>query len=171
MNKEHILFLGGSGASGIAFIDHYLTLPVQSHPYLTIYGRSTTKLLPAIKTSPPSDKARIVTGQLGSTLDLAKALTPSNGFPKITTAIFVLGSYPTLKPFFTRFFSSSHPTPIADAFESTIVPSLKQHGVRRLMSFPRPWAFSPTASSEPWRGALTSAESCPRFLYRKELPR
>jgi hypothetical protein len=140
-DKEHILLLGASGVSGIIFINHYLTLPASSRPYLTIYGRSAKKLPSTLKDHEAPARVRIITGELADASKFATALIVSAPFPPITTAISLLGAYMSLMPVVARFFATQQ-TPIADAFESTIMPLLRQNHVNRILSLSTPLAWN-----------------------------
>lgn len=157
MDREHILLLGGTGISGVAFLNHCLILSAPSRPYLTLYVRSAAKLPSSVKTSPPPAKIRTVIGELDSPSHFANALAEFDDFPPVTTVISLLGAYVTLSPIFTRFFYAQ-PTPIADAFESNIMPQLKKHRVKRLLSLSTSTAIKSDLERRtmPWRPYLFS---------------
>ena len=157
MEREHILLLGGTGVSGVVFLNHCLSLSASSRPYLTIYVRSTAKLPSSVKMSPMPAKVRVVVGELDSSSQFAKALVGSDGFHSVTTAISLLGAYVALSPIFTRFFYAQ-PTPIADTFESNIMPQLKKHRVKRLLSLSTSTAIKSDLERRtmPWRPYLFS---------------
>ena len=143
---QHILLLGASGLSGLAFIREHLALPdISSKPYLTLYTRSSgrlklTSLLPTARTSDtPASKIRIIEGDLSDAATVRNAFSADGrtGFPKVTAVISLLGAYPSLYHFLTR----TTPTPIANAFKSTIIPAMREVGVRRVLVLSTPTAF------------------------------
>ncbi|KAJ9602513.1 hypothetical protein H2200_013056 [Cladophialophora chaetospira] len=137
MEKEHLLLLGATGLTGLAFIDLYLSHTTSTRPYLTLYVRSIDKLPSSIST-PPAAKVRIVTGSLELASQFACATEcAAEGFPPVTTVIISIGSYLSVSPIVTRFLWTQ-PTPLTEAFSSTIVPQLKRAGVKRIMTLSTP---------------------------------
>lgn len=133
---EHILLLGASGLSGLAFIRQHLELTDDSQkPYLTLYARASgrsklTGILPTAKTSTSPDKhIRVIQGELDDKESVKAALSEDVSFPKVTVVISVLGTYPSFWHFLTR----TKPTPIGDALRNMIVPAMQELNVRRIM--------------------------------------
>ena len=139
---QHILLLGASGVSGLAFIQEHLSLADSdpSKPYVTLYVRALgrSKLTPilalATSTHTPANKIRIVEGGLTNANAIRTALSPDDAFPKVTVVISVLGSYPSLYYFFTR----TKPTPIADAIRDTVIPTMREVGIKRILVLSTP---------------------------------
>lgn len=142
---EHILLLGASGLSGLAFIQEYLDISSDedSRPYLTLYvrgsGRSKlTPVLPSATTNDrPATKIRIVEGGLTDKQAVRAALSADESFPKVTIVTSVLGAYPTLYHFITR----TTPTPIANAINKVIVPAMLELDIKRILVLSTPGAF------------------------------
>lgn len=131
LQREHLLILGATGATGVIFVSHVLSLDNSTGPMLTLYVRpSAQHKLPGAAHGHP--RVRIVEGALTNRAKLVEALSPSSdsSFPKATAVISLLGAYPSLYYLLTR----QTPTPIADAFEFTILPVMKEVGVRRILA-------------------------------------
>lgn len=149
MTRRHILLLGATGLSGVEFIK--LALKQPDPPLLTLLVRKGSQSkLPAEALDHGS--VRIVEGALNDTSTINKAISaPSDRSdqPSVTIVISFLGAYIALKPIITR--DKSHP--IAEAFESTILPAMKSHGVSRIIVLSTPAAcHSPAeAKSIPWK--------------------
>lgn len=135
MTKEHLLLLGGSGETGIVFINLILSLG-SSAPLVTLYLRASgrSKLPAAVK---DSSNIRIVEGGLTDRAALKTALSADGSFPQVTTVISFLGAYVSFWYFVTR----QTPHPIADAFNSTILPTMREVGVRRILALSTPNGF------------------------------
>lgn len=145
-SPQHILILGASGATGLPFIKHHLSLSDTdpSKPYLTIYIRSSgrAKLQPVLgSTTASSDlaahKIRIVEGSLTDAEKVRIALSADAQFPKVTAVISLLGAYLSTYYFFTR----GTPTPISDALKSTIIPEMLGLGISRILVLSTPSGF------------------------------
>lgn len=144
-DSQHILLLGASGLSGLAFIQECLDTSSggDSKPYLTLFvrgsGRSKlTPVLPSATTNNnPATKIRIIEGGLTDKQAVRAALSADDSFPKVTIVISVLGAYPTLYHFITR----TTPTPITEALNNTIVPAMLDLDVRRILVLSTPGAF------------------------------
>ncbi len=133
---EHVLLLGASGATGLVLIKYHLSFPESSKkPYLTLYVRpsSISKLLPVLSesntSSTPAPKIRIAKGGLDDKSALTQALSANSSFPRVTTVISLLGAYFSLYHFLTR----TTPTPITMAFNTTIVPTLTNLHIPRIL--------------------------------------
>lgn len=134
MSEEHVLLLGASGETGIVFLNHYLTLT--NAPLLTLYIRASGRAkLP--KTVADSPNIRIFEGGLTDRQAFEKALSAGGPFPQVTTVLSFLGAYISLWYFITR----QKPTPIADAFHSTILPTMREVGVKRILALSTPGGF------------------------------
>ncbi|KIW12506.1 hypothetical protein PV08_09783 [Exophiala spinifera] len=152
MENEHILVLGATGASGVAFIEAVEELTRK--PKLTLYVRPGSRSkLPACAFNPPT---RIIEGQLDDKQAMQKAMStsasgesPSFQFPPVSVVVSFLGSYVSLKAVFTR--DKSHP--IADAFSTTIIPAMKASRVPRILALSTPSALSHDVErkSIPWK--------------------
>ncbi|RVX73269.1 hypothetical protein B0A52_02911 [Exophiala mesophila] len=148
MTQRHILLLGGTGLSGIEFIKHALKQPTP--PLLTLLVRKGSKSkLPTEALEHGSVK--IVEGALDdiATLNQALAVPEDTNQPSVTVVISFLGAYMALKPIITR--DKSHP--IANAFESTILPAMKSNGVSRIIALSTPTGCysSAEAKSITWK--------------------
>ena len=133
---QHILLLGASGVSGLAFIREHLSISDSepTKPYLTLYVRAsgrtklTSILASATSDDHPASKIRIVEGGLTDENAIRTALSADATFPKVTAVISVLGAYMSLYHFLTR----TKPTPLTDAMNNTIVPAMRELGVKRV---------------------------------------
>lgn len=148
---QHILLLGASGVSGLAFIQYQLSLTDTdpTKPYLTLYirGSGRSKLTPVLPSSTtndnPAPRIRIIEGSLTDKAAIGRALSPSSApntatsFPKVTAVISVLGAYMSLYYFITR----QKPTPISDALTSTIIPAMLDQHITRILVLSTPTAF------------------------------
>ena len=132
MPKQHILLLGGSGETGIVFINQVIALG-SAAPLVTLYLRASgrSKLPAAVN---DSSNIRIVEGGLTDRTALKTALTADGSFPQVTAVISFLGAYMSLWYFLTR----QTPHPIADAFNSTILPTMHEVGVKRILALSTP---------------------------------
>ena len=148
MDQQHILVLGATGASGVAFIEAVLELSQQ--PYVTLFVRpgSRSKLPGSVN---GRARIRIVEGALANTQALKIALSASDdaSFPAATTVVSFLGAYLSVKAIFTR--DQSHP--IADALRIAVLPTMKSCNVPRIMVLSTPTAFlhSSESKSMPWK--------------------
>lgn len=136
MVRKHILLLGATGLSGIEFIK--LVLEQTDPPFLTLFVRAGSKSkLPA--TSQNVENIRTVEGALNDISAVKKALSPSTDgtFPTVTDVISFLGAYITLGPIFTR----DKSRPIANAFESAVLPAMKEQNVTRILALSTPSAL------------------------------
>ena len=151
MENQHILLLGATGASGLAFID--AALEKTQMPKLTLYVRPGSKAkLPASATNNPNPAMRIVQGQLDDVRALREALSGSStdpAFPPVTTVVSFLGAYLSFKAVFTR--DQSHP--IADALQSAVLPAVKTYNISRILVLSTPTAFCHASESKnmPWK--------------------
>ncbi|KIX03361.1 uncharacterized protein Z518_06913 [Rhinocladiella mackenziei CBS 650.93] len=148
MEQHHILLLGATGGSGLAFIDAVLELPQK--PALTLYVRASSKSkIPASATGKAG--IRMVEGELNDGQALRIALSASNdpSFSPVSAVISFLGAYLSLQAVFTR--DKSHP--IADALANSILPTMKSCGVSRILALSTPTAFCLPAErkSMPWK--------------------
>jgi hypothetical protein len=160
MENEHILLLGATGASGLAFIDAVLGTTTTRMPKLTLYIRPGSKSkLPASAMSNVGN-IRIVEGHLDDVQALREALSassstnPGSSFQPVTTVISFLGAYLSLKAIFTR--DKSHP--IADAFQSAVLPAIiktcnPNPSPPRILVLSTPTAFcySSERKAMPWK--------------------
>lgn len=170
MDKQHILVLGATGASGLALIDSVLT--AEEKPKLTLYMRpgsrgKLSKWPSIVEGTEPG--IRVVEGELTDAEALTRALsqsqhtssssgTSSSSFPRVTTVLSFLGAYATLRSFVLRD-TTTHP--IADAFRSTILPTMRRQGVSRILVLSTPTAFKAgdgvaEARDMPWKWWLIS---------------
>lgn len=139
---QHILLLGASGVSGLAFIQEHLSVTDSdpTKPYLTLYvresGRSKLKAVLASATSNvnPASKIRIVVGELTNKDAIRTAMSTDGTFPKVTVVISVLGAYMSLYHFFAR----TKTTPIADALNSTVIPAMHEMDIKRIFVLSTP---------------------------------
>lgn len=152
MEQQHILLLGATGASGVVFLN--AVLQMSQKPRLTVYVRpGSTSKLPASAIN--ESGIRVVEGELDNVQALTRALSASpssagtDPFPPVTTVISFLGAYISVKPIFTR--DKSHP--IADAFRTAILPTMKLFNVSRVLVLSTPTAFHypEEAKSMPWK--------------------
>jgi hypothetical protein len=127
LTKEHILLLGGTGATGLVFLNHISTLPPASRPQVTAYVRNRSKLPAEVQNNA---SVHIVEGAL----DDAKALTTA--MKGVTTIISFLGAYVSLYHAITR----TTPTPIADSFPA-IFDAMRANAVKRIIVLSTPSAF------------------------------
>lgn len=146
---EHILLLGASGATGLTFIKHQLSLPDSSlKPYLTLYIRSAARTKLASVLPVPTEqssestvlathKIRIVEGSLTDSDKVVTALSSSGTFPLVTAVISLLGAY--ISPYY--FITRSKPTPITDALTSVFLPAMSNLGINRILVLSTPSAF------------------------------
>lgn len=142
---EHILLLGASGISGLAFIQQHLEMADDDKkPYLTLYIRPSGRaklatVLPAVKTSSdkPAFKIRVVQGALDDKDAIKTALSSDSSFPKVSVVISLLGAYVSLWHFLTR----TTPTPIGDAIKNVVVPGMRELNITRIMVLSTPTAF------------------------------
>ncbi|KAI1629277.1 hypothetical protein EDD37DRAFT_44059 [Exophiala viscosa] len=136
MDRQHILLLGATGASGLAFLD--VISELAQKPKLTLYVRpSSATKLPPWTTS--NSGIRVMEGSLENKEALRTAFSPSEdkSFPAVTTVISFLGAYLSLQAVLTR--DQSHP--IADAFQHAILPAVKDCKVSRILVLSTPTAF------------------------------
>jgi hypothetical protein len=120
LEKEHILLLGATGATGLVSLNHIQTLPPQWRPKLTAYVRSRSKLTPNIQTD---SSILIVEGALNDAKVMESAMQG------VTTVISFLGAYISLSHALLR----TKPTPIASAFP-VIFSAMRTNGVSRISS-------------------------------------
>ncbi|WVW85158.1 hypothetical protein I302_107196 [Kwoniella bestiolae CBS 10118] len=125
MSTENILLLGATGASGIAFLEHVLT--IKDGPRLSLLVRNKAKL-PQGLIAQYSERVTVVEGQLDDETKLEDVM--KNG---ITSVVGLLGAYPSLYHLISR----STPTPIADSLH-VIKRVMKRYGVRRLLALSTP---------------------------------
>ncbi|KAL6240379.1 hypothetical protein RBB50_012716 [Rhinocladiella similis] len=154
MDHEHILVLGATGASGIAFIEAVAELTHK--PKLTLYVRPGSRSkLPAdssVYATGDNTSARIIEGHLDDKLAMQKALSASDGpssFPPVSVVVSFLGSYVSFKAVFTR--DKSHP--IADAFSTAIMPAMKALRITRILALSTPSALPHPSEGKtmPWK--------------------
>lgn len=139
---QHILLLGASGVSGLAFITEHLSIPPTdpAKPFLTLYVRASSRskltsvLSSATTTDTQASKIRIIEGDLTDESAICTALSANGIFPKVTAVISVLGAYMSLYHFLTR----TKPTPIADALRSIVVPAMRAMAVKRILVLSTP---------------------------------
>ncbi|KEF61036.1 uncharacterized protein A1O9_02600 [Exophiala aquamarina CBS 119918] len=149
MQGQHYLLLGATGASGVEFIQQVLEEAAQKPvPHVTLFIRSGSESkLP----SAALDHAnfRLVEGSLADPQAIQKALAADEKFPTATIVVSFLGAYMTLKPLFTR--DKSHP--IADAFTSSILPTMKASNVSRIIALSTPTGCysAEEAKTVPWK--------------------
>lgn len=135
LKEQHVLLLGASGASGLAFIRYHQTLSPTCQPYLTVYIRTsarvklTTVLTDAKISDTPGSRVRIIEGTLTDKAAIVRAVSPDEHFTKVTVVICVLGAYRNLRHFILR----TKPTPITDALNSTIIPSIREQHIKRIL--------------------------------------
>lgn len=142
---QHILLVGASGLSGLAFIQQYLELSAEDDkkPYLTLYIRASGRsklaaVLPSAMTSDsPAARIRIMEGDLSDRSAIRKALSADDMHPKVSTVVSVLGAYMSLYYFFTR----TKPTPITDAMNDIIIPVMLELNIKRILVLSTPSAF------------------------------
>lgn len=141
---QHILLLGASGLSGLAFIQEYLEISDDgTKPYLTLYVRKSgrAKLATVLDSTKADDnpkaKIRIVEGELDDSRAIQKALAADDSRPQVTTVISVLGAYMSLYYFLTRM----KPTPITDALNDTIIPAMNELQITRILVLSTASAF------------------------------
>lgn len=135
MSKQHLLILGASGENGVDLLNQVISLGT-SAPFITVYVRQSgrAKLPKAVS---GSSNIRIVEGGLTDRSALKKALNADGSFPQATAVISFLGAYMSLYYFLTR----HTPHPIADAFTDTILPTMGDVGVKRILALSTPSAF------------------------------
>jgi hypothetical protein len=135
MSTEHVLILGATGETSIVFLNQYLSLNTKT-PLLTLYIRASgrSKLPKAVESC---STIRIVEGGLTDRAALVEALSADGSFPQVTTVLSFLGAYVSFYYFLTR----QKPTPITDAFNSTILPAMREVGVKRIFALSTPSAF------------------------------
>lgn len=127
MATSHILVLGASGNCGIAFIDQVIAMG-KPEPFLTLYVR------PGNRTKMPStvnqhSNFRTIEGDLTDHAAMVRSLSASGSPPpSVTTVVSFLGTDMSLQYLITR----QTPTPIADALQSVVLPTMKQVGVKRI---------------------------------------
>lgn len=145
--QQHYLLLGATGVSGIEFIKQVLEHAGQK-PHVTLFIRSGSESkLPGAALNHVN--FRLVAGSLADPQAIKTALAPDEKFPPVNTVISFLGSYPALRPLFTR--DTSHP--IADAFSSTILPVMKSSNVSRIIALSTPTGCysAEEARTVPWK--------------------
>ncbi len=135
--KEHILLLGGSGATGLAFLKHFRTLPSTSRPKLTVYVRGTSKLPPEVLSH---EAINIVEGALNDVNRLTKVMQG------VSVVISFLGAYLSLYHAVFR----STPTPIADSFLA-IFDAMRSNDVSRILVLSTPSAFPQAGETLSWK--------------------
>ncbi|ETN41515.1 uncharacterized protein HMPREF1541_03451 [Cyphellophora europaea CBS 101466] len=135
MTEEHLFLLGGSGETGIIFISQLIALG-DAAPLVTLYIRASGRAkLPAGVHS--NARFRVTEGELTDRKTLVKSLSADAKFPPVTTVISFLGAYMSLYYFLTR----RKPTPIADAFNTSILPAMREAGVKRIIALSTPSGF------------------------------
>jgi nucleoside-diphosphate-sugar epimerase len=133
--QQHVLVLGATGVSGLAFL-HEVTSRGPSAPLVTLYTRlSGRSKLPADVAD--NSNVRIAEGGLTDRAAVKKALSADGSFPQVTAVISFLGAYASLYYTVTR----QTPHPIADAISSTILPVMREVGVRRIIALSTPGGF------------------------------
>lgn len=140
IEKEQILLLGASGATGLVFLSHIQTLPPGVRPKLTAYVRTRSRLPATIQ---QDDTIHIVEGNLTDAAALETAMQGA------TTVISFLGAYVSL----THFLLRTKPTPIADAFPG-IFAAMRKHSVKRILALSTPSAFPQPSETLSWKWAL-----------------
>jgi hypothetical protein len=145
--QQHYLLLGATGVSGIEFIKQVLEEAAQK-PLVTLFIRSGSESkLPGAALNHAN--FRLVTGSLADPQAIKAALEPDEKFPPVNIVISFLGSYPSLRPLFSR--DTSHP--IADAFSSAILPAMKSSNVSRIIALSTPTGCysAEEAKTVPWK--------------------
>lgn len=127
LTSEHVLLLGGTGATGIVFLKHISTLPLASRPQVTAYVRNRSKLPADIQTNA---SIHIVEGALNNVQALTMAMKG------VTTVVSFLGAYVSLYYAITR----TTPTPIAGSFPA-IFDTMRANDVKRIIVLSTPSAF------------------------------
>ncbi|WVQ65508.1 uncharacterized protein L199_003684 [Kwoniella botswanensis] len=125
MSDQHVLLLGATGASGIAFLEYVLPLP--DGPKLSLLVRNKSKLPQELVTR-YQHKLTIVEGQLNDEAKLEEVLKGG-----VTAVVSLLGPYPSLYHLLTR----TKPTPIADSLH-VVKRVMKKYGVKRLLALSTP---------------------------------
>ncbi|KPI35857.1 uncharacterized protein AB675_11149 [Cyphellophora attinorum] len=130
--KEHVVVLGATGMSGIQLIKEVLKLG-SNGPHVTLYTRSSARSKLPAEISGRSN-IRVVEGALDDRNALLNAMSADtkSGFPKATSVIGLLGA-PGLS-FYHLITRRRGPTPIADAFSSSILPVMREVGVHRILA-------------------------------------
>lgn len=171
MENEHILVLGATGASGVAFIEAVEGLTHK--PKLTLYIRpgSRSKLpasTAASKNNNNNNKTsiRIIEGQLDDRMVMQKAMSASasddgQSFPPVSVVVSFLGSYVSFKAIFTR--DKSHP--IGDAFQKAIMPAMKEEGISRILALSTPSALPHPSEQGGGGGGKTNTMPWKWWLY------
>jgi len=162
MEKESILVIGATGASGLAFIAEALSSP-NPPKNLTLYVRSPSKLPPEYNTTtttnnnPHKPIITISEGSLTSYDTLSQTLRDN----KITTVISFLGAYMS----FTKFLTRDKSTPIADSFP-TLLRAMKDNGVKRLfaLSTPAHWVEGQDVAPASWSWKMSLYLMMPRIV-------
>lgn len=159
MANNHVLLLGASGVTGVQFVKRVLTLAENKQPFLTLYVRNAARLQEIrsqLADPNRASKIRVVEGSLTDRTALEKALAGSNSagpksitFPPVSIVMSMLGAYPTLRALITR----SKATPITDSFKSTLIPAMRDAGVKRILALSTPSAFKVQgeAENQPWK--------------------
>lgn len=114
---EHVLVLGATGVSGLAFIKEGLAQTPPTN--MTLYVRSRSKLPVDIESHA---NIRVVEGTLTDEAALISAME------SVTTVISFLGAYISLSHLIWR----TKPTPIADSLP-TVFSAMRTSGVKRIM--------------------------------------
>jgi hypothetical protein len=143
LEKEHILLLGATGATGLVFLNTIQTLPRQSRPKVTAYVRSRSKLPPNIQTDL---SILIVEGALNDAYVIESAMQG------VTTVISFVGVYISLSHAVLR----TKPTPIASAFP-VIFSAMRTNGVSRILVLSTPSTFPQTVETLSWKWAFYNA--------------
>ena len=131
------MLLGGSGATGLAFLKHFRTLPSTSRPKLTVYVRGTSKLPSEVFSH---EAIKIVEGALNDVNRLSKAMQG------VTVVISFLGAYLSL---FHAVFRTT-PTPIADSLPA-IFDAMRSNDVSRILVLSTPSAFPQAGETLSWK--------------------
>ena len=120
--RQNILVLGATGVSGLIFLRHVQSLPIQSRPALSLLVRNASKLPKEVT----EDKSiRIVTGGLSDAKALDQSM--SNG---TTAVVSFLGSYVSWPNVFLR---RTEPTPIADTMPA-VFDAMRRNNVKRVLT-------------------------------------
>lgn len=132
--------------TGTVFLNQIISQG-SSAPLITLYIRASgrSKLSAAVNNSP---NIRIIEGGLTDRAAFKTGLTADGNFPQVTTVISFLGAYMSLWYFLTR----QAPHPIADAFKSTILPTMREVGVKRILALSTPsWQYPEETKNMTWR--------------------
>lgn len=128
-SREHILVLGATGVSGIAFTKHVQTLPEALRPKLTLYVRSLGKLA---KDTTSDSTIRICEGGLDDEHALNEAMAGG-----VTAVVSFLGSYLSFKHLIFR---TTTPRPITDALPG-VFSAMRENGIKRVFVLSTPGAY------------------------------